>query len=187
MISKDAEARRRGTRTEISGRNPLRAVSGAEDVTAAAGRTKPEALRLMEAVVDRDNMWRAYQRVVENKGSPGVDGVTVLTFKAWLKANWPSVRTALLDGRYLPRPVRAVDIPKPQGGVRTLGVPTLGDRLFQLLQPMFDPEFSESSYGFRPGRSALQAGDSRTGAMCARDGAGARWLGPGSENFWVTA
>lgn len=162
MTARDAEIRRRGTRTEAGGRNPPRAVMGAEGVTATAGRTKPEALRLMEAVVERDNMWRAYRKVVENKGAPGVDGVTVLGLKGWLKANWPSVRTALLKGRYLPRPVRAVDIPKPQGGVRTLGVPVLVDRLIQqallqLLQPMFDPGFSESSYGFRPGRSALQA------------------------------
>ena len=91
-----------------------------------------------------------------------VDGVSVAEFKGWLKVHWPSVRTALLDGSYLPRAVRAVDIPKPDGGVRTLGIPTVVDRLIQQallqgLQPRMEPEFSESSYGFWPGRSALQA------------------------------
>ena len=104
----------------------------------------------------------AYQRVVENKGAPGVDGLTVVELKDWLKAHWPRVKEALLDGEYLPRPVRRVDIPKPQGGVRTLGVPTVVDRLIQqalnqVMQPIFEPTFSVSSYGFRPGRNALQA------------------------------
>jgi RNA-directed DNA polymerase len=100
--------------------------------------------------------------VVQNKGAPGVDGLTVAEFKGWLKVNWPNIKVALLAGRYVPRPVRAVDIPKPQGGVRTLGIPTLVDRLIQqallqVLQPLCEPTFSDSSYGFRPGRSAQQA------------------------------
>jgi RNA-directed DNA polymerase len=116
----------------------------------------------MERVVERSNLWSAYQRVVRNKGAPGVDDLTVTEFKDWLKVYWPSVKQALLEGRYLPRPVRRVDIPKPSGGIRTLGVPTAVDRLIQqalhqVLQPLFEPTFSEGSFGFRPGRRAQQA------------------------------
>jgi len=116
----------------------------------------------MEQVVERSNLWLAYQRVVQNKGAPGVDGLTVAEFKDWLKVHWPSVREALLAGRYIPQPVRRVDIPKPSGGMRTLGVPTVLDRLIQqalhqVLQPLFEPTFSEGSFGFRPGRNAHQA------------------------------
>jgi RNA-directed DNA polymerase len=116
----------------------------------------------MERVVERSNMRLAYQRVVQNKGAPGVDDLTVTEFKDWLKVHWPSVKQALLEGRYLPRPVRRVDIPKPSGGIRTLGVPTVVDRLIQqalhqVLQPLFEPTFSEGSFGFRPGRRAQQA------------------------------
>jgi RNA-directed DNA polymerase len=117
----------------------------------------------MEAVVERGNVWAAYRRVVENKGAPGVDGVRVSEFKDWLKEHWPTVRAALLAGRYIPQAVRAVEIPKPLGnGMRLLGIPTLVDRLIQqallqVLQPIFEPGFSESSYGFRPGRNAHQA------------------------------
>jgi RNA-directed DNA polymerase len=117
----------------------------------------------MEQVVERSNLKLAYQRVVENKGAPGVDDVSVPEFKDWLKIHWPSVKAALLEGRYLPRPVRRVDIPKPSGGgTRMLGVPTLVDRLIQqalhqVLQPLFEPTFSDASFGFRPGRGAHQA------------------------------
>ena len=104
---------------------------GAKGCTATFGRTKSEDHRLMEQVVERNNLRRAYQRVIRNKGAPGVDSVTVTEFKDWLKAHWPSVKQALLEGRYLPRPVRRVDIPKPSGGMRTLGVPTVVDRLIQ--------------------------------------------------------
>ena len=116
----------------------------------------------MEAVVERGNLWLAYRRVVANKGAPGVDGVGVGEFKDWLKEHWPTVKAALLAGSYLPQAVRAVQIPKPSGGVRLLGIPTVVDRLIQqtllqILQPIFEPGFSESSYGFRPGRNAHQA------------------------------
>ena len=145
------------------GRNPAGASEGAESTAAARGRTKAEvATQLMEQVVERGNMWRAYDRVLRNKGAPGADGMRVQDLKAWLQTYWPSVKAALLAGSYLPREVRAVDIPKPQGGVRTLGVPTVVDRLIQqavlqVLQPIFEGGFSESSYGFRPGRNAWQA------------------------------
>jgi RNA-directed DNA polymerase len=116
----------------------------------------------MERVVERSNMGLAYQRVMRNKGAGGVDGVTVTEFKDWLKRSWPSVKRALLAGEYLPRPVRRVDIPKPSGGIRTLGVPTVADRLIQqalqqVLQALFEPMFSQGSFGFRPGRGAHQA------------------------------
>lgn len=158
----EAEAYASMARTEEGRRNLSGASSGAESGTATAGRTKPEALRLMEAVVERSNLLCAYERVVKNEGAPGVDGLTVAEFKPWLQAHWPSVRQAMLAGDYMPAAVRKVEIPKPQGGVRTLGIPTVLDRLIQqslnqVLQPLFDPEFSESSYGFRPGRNAHQA------------------------------
>ena len=116
----------------------------------------------MEAVVERSNMQWAYERGVKNEGAPGVDGLTVAEFKPWLQAHWPSVRQALLAGDYRPAAVRKVEIPKPPGGVRTLGIPTVWDRLIQqalnqVLQPLFDAEFSSSSYGFRPGRNPHQA------------------------------
>jgi RNA-directed DNA polymerase len=135
---------------------------GAEARAVAAGQTKPEASRLMEAVVERSNMLCAYERVVSNEGAPGVDGLTVAELRPWRQAYWTKVRPTLLAGEYMPSAVRKAEIPKPQGGVRTLGIPTVVDRLIQqalhqVLQPLFEPEFSESSYGFRPGRNAQQA------------------------------
>ncbi|MDF7003060.1 reverse transcriptase domain-containing protein, partial [Escherichia coli] len=135
---------------------------GAEISTAAGGQTKAEVPLTMEAVITRENLMLAYQRVVENKGTAGVDNLSVAELKPWLKKNWRSVRQALIDGNYQPRAIRRMDIPKPHGGVRTSGIPTVVDRLIQqallqVLQPVFEPGFSESSYGFRPGRSAQQA------------------------------
>ena len=115
---------------------------------------------LMGWVVDRNNLRRAWQQVKANRGAPGVDGMTVDDFPAFAREHWPAIRQALLDGTYSPRPVRRVEIPKPSGrGVRLLGIPTVLDRLIaqaiqQVLTPIFDPDFSESSFGFRPGRSA---------------------------------
>jgi RNA-directed DNA polymerase len=168
MNDKDAQVRSGNTPPDaadagVGGRNPAEDSDGAESCTATAGRTKAEvATQLMEQVVERGNMWKAYERVVRNKGAPGADGMRVDDLKAWLQAHWLSVKAALLAGSYLPREVRAVDIPKPSGGVRTLGVPTVVDRLIQqalhqVLQPIFEPGFSKSSYGFRPGRNAWQA------------------------------
>ena len=116
----------------------------------------------MEAVRERGNLWSAYERVVGNKGAAGVDGIDRLAFKAHLHQHWPAIKARLLAGTYIPQAVRRVDIAKPQGGVRTLGIPTLTDRLIQqalhqVLSPIFEPTFSASSYGFRPGRSAHQA------------------------------
>jgi RNA-directed DNA polymerase len=176
MRTDDAEAYASTASTGKGGRSLPGTGAGAEIRAAADGRTKPEALRLMEAAVERSNMLCAYERVVKNKGAPGVDGLTVTGFKPWLQAHWPKVRQALLAGEYIPEAVRKVEIPKPQGGVRMLGIPTVLDRLIQqalhqVLQPLFEPEFSESSYGFRPGRNAHQA------VKAARDyvAEGKRW------------
>lgn len=148
--------------TEGDERISSNAAVGAEIDAAACGRTKAEGLRQMDAVVERSNLWLAYERVMRNKGAAGVDGLTVTEFKAWLQQHWPNVKAALLAGKYIPAAIRKVEIPKPNGGVRTLGIPTVLDRLIQqallqVLQPQFEPEFSEHSYGFRPGRNAWQA------------------------------
>jgi group II intron reverse transcriptase/maturase len=116
----------------------------------------------MERVVERDNLARALQRVRQNQGRPGVDGMTVDDLLPYLRGHWDRVRESLLAGSYQPQPVRRVEIPKSGGGVRMLGIPTVLDRfiqqaVLQVLQPIFDPTFSEHSYGFRPGRSAHQA------------------------------
>jgi RNA-directed DNA polymerase len=116
----------------------------------------------LEAILDRENMRAAYRRVVANRGAPGIDGMSVDDLKGYLVEHWPALKEDLLAGRYRPEPVRRVDIPKPGGGTRTLGIPTVLDRLIQqamhqVLSPLFDPDFSEASYGFRPGRNAHQA------------------------------
>lgn len=162
MIADEAQARGTGATGARAEQYSEGARSGAEAVTAAVGQTKAEVPRLMEAVVERNNLWSAYRKVVRNGGAPGVDGLSVGALKDWLKVHWLSVRAALLANQYQPSAVRAVDIPKPSGGVRTLGIPTVLDRLIQqallqVLQPIVEPTFSESSYGFRPGRSAHQA------------------------------
>jgi RNA-directed DNA polymerase len=147
---------------EQSGRNPPSAATEAASVTAVREHTHEEPMELMSAVVDRPNMLRAYARVRRNKGAAGVDGMEVADLGDYLKAHWSEHRKELLEGTYQPQPVRKVEIPKPAGGVRQLGIPTVLDRLIQqalhqVLSPEFEPGFSESSYGFRPGRNAGQA------------------------------
>lgn len=158
------EATRRETAPDMEreGRKPSMTMPGAEERAAADRQTKAEGPRQMEAVVERDNLWQAYERVMRNKGAAGVDGLALPEFKAWLQQHWPSVKAALLAGNYLPQPVRKVEIPKPNGGVRMLGIPTVVDRLIQqallqVLQPEFESGFSEHSFGFRPGRNAWLA------------------------------
>jgi RNA-directed DNA polymerase len=117
---------------------------------------------LMERVLAPENLRAAYRRVRANKGAPGVDGVTVDELAGYLRANWTAIREQLLAGEYEPATVRGHELPKPGGGVRMLGIPTVLDRfiqqaLLQVLQPEWDPTFSEGSYGFRPKRSAHQA------------------------------
>lgn len=119
-------------------------------------------MELMSVVLERGNMKRAYDRVLRNKGAPGVDGMTVEGLKPFLKAHWPEIKVQLQEGRYRPSAVRKVEIPKPGGGRRMLGIPTVLDRLIQqplhqVMSPLFEAEFSNHSYGFRPGRSAAQA------------------------------
>jgi RNA-directed DNA polymerase len=118
--------------------------------------------RLMEEVCERENLKEALRQVKSNKGSAGMDGVTVDQLTDYLKQHWPAIREQLLNGTYEPKPVRRVEIPKPDGGVRKLGIPTVLDRfiqqaVMQVLQRQWDQTFSEYSYGFRPGRSAHQA------------------------------
>lgn len=135
-----------------------------EDQAAARDDEHSGTRALMEAVVERHNLQRALQRVKANKGSPGVDGMSVDQLPDHLRAHWPRLREDLLAGRYQPQPVRRCEIPKTSGSVRELGIPTVLDRfiqqaILQVLQPRFDPTFSEHSYGFRPGRSAHDAID----------------------------
>src|ERR1700731_4648937 len=118
--------------------------------------------RLMEEICDRENLKEALRRVKANKGSPGIDGITVNQLDDYLMQHWPAIREQLLSGTYKPKPVKRVEIPKPDGGVRKLGIPTVLDRfiqqaVMQVLQRQWDPTFSDHSYGFRPGRSAHQA------------------------------
>ena len=119
--------------------------------------------RLMEEVCERENLKAALKQVKANQGSPGVDGMTVVGLKDYLKQHWPAIREQLLNGTYEPKPVRRVEIPKPDGGgVRKLGIPSVLDRfiqqaVLQVLQRQWDRTFSDHSYGFRPGRSAHQA------------------------------
>ena len=122
----------------------------------------PAAQGMLERMVERDNMVRAYRRVKQNKGAAGVDRMTVDELPGYLQRNWHFIKEQLLSGTFRPQPVLRVEIPKANGGTRLLGIPTVLDRLIQqamhqVLSPLFDPEFSDNSYGFRPGRSAQQA------------------------------
>ena len=143
--------------------SPRLLASGASNLTVNRGEDPSEEADLMSAIVDRDNMWRALRAVERNRGGAGVDGMSWEQLRPWLKDHWPEIKEQLLAGTYRPEAVRKVQIPKPGGeGQRTLGIPTVLDRLIQqavaqVLVPVFDPTFSESSYGFRPGRSAHQA------------------------------
>jgi group II intron reverse transcriptase/maturase len=160
------DARRQKTRQlelplDNRGEAPTSRRSG-EASTAANGNERPGRDRLMEEVVQRGNAKAALKRVRQNKGSPGVDGMTVDELPEYLVAHWVEIREQLLAGTYQPRPVKRQEIPKGGGGVRELGIPTVLDRLvqqaiLQVLQPRFDPTFSEHSHGFRPGRRAHDA------------------------------
>ena len=132
------------------------------EAQAAASTTVSLAHDLMEAVVAGKNMQDAQGKVRSNKGSPGVDGMTADQLEPYLREAWVKLREDLLSGAYRPSPIRRVDIPKADGGMRQLGIPTVIDRfvqqcLLQALEPLFDPTFSPHSYGFRPGKSTHQA------------------------------
>ena len=145
------------------GEAPVGVCEGVEPLVAETAPESPAwTEQLMEKVCNRENLETAWKRVRSNKGSPGVDGMTIDDAKDYLREHWPSIRSQLLKGTYQPQPVKRIEIPKPDGGVRTLGVPCVVDRLIQqallqVLQGQWDPTFSEHSYGFRPGRSAHQA------------------------------
>jgi len=148
---------------EGSGRNSREYGSGVSNGTAGKENSHSRAERLMEEVVERENMLKAYRRVVANRGAAGVDRMAVGELAEELKTRWQEMKEQLLTGVYRPQPVKRVEIPKPGGGgIRRLGIPTVIDRmmqqgLLQVLTPIFDPGFAEYSYGFRPGRSAHQA------------------------------
>jgi len=119
-------------------------------------------VHLLERVVSRENMQRAWKRVRANKGAPGIDGTSIEEFPEFARLHWDTIRESLLAGTYQPSPVRRVEIPKDTGGTRPLGITIVLDRLIQpaiaqVLTPIFDPGFSEASYGFRPGHSAPDA------------------------------
>ena len=136
---------------------------GIEPLMASQASSGPAPVKpVMEEVCEAGNLRKALARVLKNRGGPGVDGMTVEELPVYLKENWPRIREQLLGGTYQPQPVKRVEIPKPDGGTRKLGVPTVCDRfiqqaVLQVLQPRWDGGFSSGSYGFRPGRSAHQA------------------------------
>mgnify|MGYP000179783037 CR=1 FL=1 len=118
--------------------------------------------QLMNQILSRENMKMAYKKVKANKGAGGIDGISIEDVNKYLKENWIDIKTKILKRKYKPQPVLRVEIPKPNGGVRNLGIPTVVDRIIeqaiaQVLTPMFEPQFSEHSYGFRPGRRPQQA------------------------------
>lgn len=135
---------------------------GSQTRTACDEKAGDGTAKLMEEVLRRDNLIEAHERVKQNKGSPGVDGMTVDELMPYCRKHWEEIRGQLLEQTYMPRPIRAKEIPKPQGGTRMLGIPVALDRLImqamlQVLSPLYDPTFSESSHGFRPGRSTHDA------------------------------
>jgi len=149
---------------EVRSEAPNAPREGSETLTAMRMIESPavDSERLMEEVCKRENCLQAYKRVKSNKGSAGIDGMTVEDLPCYLKEHWPAIREQLLSGTYKTQPVRRVEIPKPDGGVRQLGIPTVLDRMvqqavMQVLQGRWDAEFSQHSYGFRPRRSAHQA------------------------------
>jgi RNA-directed DNA polymerase len=148
---------------EDRGEAPKGLAEGTESSAGKRGTESPAITeQLMEEVCGRGNCKQAWKRVKANKGSPGVDGMTVHELAGYLKQHWPVIREQLLNGTYKPQPVKRVEIPKPDGGVRKLGIPTVLDRfvqqaVMQVLQGSWDRTFSNHSYGFRPGRSAHQA------------------------------
>lgn len=154
----DSPPRHGGTGEGGTGPGPLVELS----LSAAIAHKRALTSQLMEQVVEPDNLNQAYARVKANKGAPGVDGMTVDELAGWIEKHKQQFITGLLDGSYEPSPVRGVQIPKPGGGERQLGIPTVIDRLvqqamLQVLTPILDPTFSPSSYGFRPGKSAHDA------------------------------
>jgi RNA-directed DNA polymerase len=164
MDEVDAEDRTgmTGTKREKGGRNPTN-TSGAFSTTAKKEENYLGNQSLMEKVLEYGNIKIAMQRVIRNKGAPGVDGMTTEQLQSYVASHWPQIEKEMLEGEYKPKPVRGVEIPKPDGnGMRKLGIPTVVDRLIQqalhqVLSPIFEEGFSVYSFGFRPGRSTHQA------------------------------
>src|ERR1019366_4789571 len=160
------------------GEAPRASAEGTESFVAKRGTESPAIdEQLMGEVCGRENCKQALARVKANKGSPGVDGMKVRDLPGYLKQHWPAIREQLLSGTYEPQPVKRVEIPKPDGGVRKLGIPTVLDRFIQqavmrVLQRRWDRTFSNHSYGFRPGRSAHQAVEAAQQYIAA----GYRWV-----------
>ena len=166
--SKDTRGKQKTSKEGCSAENRVEpeGMPGVLSVSAASenGRNDDSEYpsSLLERIVDRNNLNTAYKRVKANRGSHGVDGMTVDELLPYLKEHGQAIRKAILEGNYTPKPVRRVEIPKPGGGLRQLGIPTVFDRMIQqailqVLTPVFDPDFSEHSYGFRPGRNAKEA------------------------------
>jgi len=149
--------------SEGRGEAPTADVPGTETLAAKRDTERPaEDERIMEEICSQENLWKAIRQVQANKGSPGVDGMTVGQLPDYLRTHWPTLREQLLNGAHQPQPVKRAEIPKPDGGMRKLGIPTVLDRfiqqaVLQVLQKQWDPTFSEHNYGFRPRRSAHQA------------------------------
>jgi RNA-directed DNA polymerase len=165
------------SRAGNSGRKSRGTAAGASKVAAIREEPDPASEQLMEAVVARENLLKAYSRVMSNKGAAGVDAMSVEQLKPYLQQHWAQIKEALLNDDYQPQAVRLVEIEKPDGGVRQLGIPTVVDRLIQqalhqVLSPIFEPGFSESSYGFRPSRNAHQAIEQARAYV----GEGKRWV-----------
>ncbi|MCK5317683.1 MAG: group II intron reverse transcriptase/maturase [Anaerolineales bacterium] len=146
-----------------AGESQSSAIEGTEVAMSNCASENPVSTeRLMEEICQSENLMKALKRVQANKGAPGIDGMTVSKLEPCLREQWPGIREQLMAGTYRPQPVRAVEIPKPSGGIRLLGIPTTLDRFLQqaaqqVLQRLWEPTFSEHSYGFRPGRSQKQA------------------------------
>ena len=163
LLDTEGSAETPDATSEGRGQNPHRTRSGVSNTTASWERSRSETLQLMDAVVERKNMVAALRRVERNRGAPGIDKMTVDELRPYLQAHWSQIKAELLDDSYRPSSVREVMIPKPGGkGMRKLGIPTVVDRLIQqamhqVMSPVFDPSFSDYSYGFRPGRGAHQA------------------------------
>jgi len=148
--------------SENQGQKTVRDTSSEEFIASRLSESPTGQIRLMESICERSNMRRAIRRVIRNKGAPGVDGMTVRKIKRYLKRHWGKIEKALLDGAYKPRPVLQTEIPKPEGGIRLLGIPTVLDRVIQqavaqVLTRIWDHSFSEMSFGFRPKRSQHDA------------------------------
>ena len=157
-------------------------------ITARKENSIQERASLMEAILERENMKVAYERVMSNKGAAGVDGITTEELKDHLKTHWHHIKEELMDGRYKPKPVRQVEIPKPDGGVRKLGIPTTTDRLIQqalhqVLSPIFESNFSESNDCCRRDSEGWPTTASPSVSTARSDG---RWLaagyGPGDRS-----